>query len=116
MTETLGIRERSRGARVALGALRHIVPVALVLGLPSLARAETGVPFDACSSTFVKVPPTVPANVPGLFVAGTAAAGTQSSGVKEFIETSHVHVDRIVAALTGRTPPVTTAAFEMPES
>ena len=56
-------------------------------------------------------------NVPGLYVAGTAAAGTQSSGVKEFIETSHVHVHRIVAALTGSNeagakPPV----YAMPES
>ena len=60
---------------------------------------------------------TMETNVPGLYVAGTAAAGTQSSGVKEFIETSHVHVHRIVAALTGSSgshddPPV----YAMPES
>ena len=44
---------------------------------------------------------TMETNVPGLFVAGTAAAGTQVGGVKVFIETSHVHVRRIVTALTG---------------
>jgi thioredoxin reductase (NADPH) len=55
-------------------------------------------------------------NVPGLYIAGTAVAGTQASGVKEFIETSHVHVDRIVAALTGAAAPGEGAVYEMPES
>jgi thioredoxin reductase (NADPH) len=60
---------------------------------------------------------TMETNVPGLFVAGTAAAGTQGSGVKEFIETSHVHVGRIVAAIRGTAPPDdATAAYDMPES
>jgi len=59
---------------------------------------------------------TMETNVPGLFVAGTAAAGTQSRGVREFIETAHVHVDRIVAALTGAAPPAERALPEMPES
>lgn len=60
---------------------------------------------------------TMETNIPGLFVAGTAVAGTQSQGeVREFIETAHVHVDRIVAALTGAAPPAEHARFEMPES
>lgn len=59
---------------------------------------------------------TMETNVPGLFVAGTASAGTQMGGVKEFIETSHVHVDRIMAVLTGSRPPAAPAPFEMPES
>ena len=59
---------------------------------------------------------TMETNVPGLYVAGTAVAGTQASGVKAFIETSHVHVERIVAALTGATPPQAEMAYEMPES
>ena len=59
---------------------------------------------------------TMETNVGGLFVAGTASAGTQVSGTKEFIETSHVHVDRIVAALTGSVPPAERPAFVMPES
>jgi thioredoxin reductase (NADPH) len=61
-------------------------------------------------------PRTMETNVPGLFVAGTAVAGTQASGVKEFIETSHVHVERIVAALTGAALPASGPAYEMPES
>lgn len=59
---------------------------------------------------------TMESNIPGLFVAGTAVAGTQAQGVREFIETAHVHVDRIVAALTGAAPPAEHARFEMPES
>lgn len=46
-------------------------------------------------------PRTMETNVPGLYVAGTAAAGTQLHGVKVFIETAHVHARRILAAITG---------------
>jgi thioredoxin reductase (NADPH) len=42
-------------------------------------------------------------NIPGLFVAGTAAAGTQSNYTL-FIENTHVHVGRILQVLTGRWP------------
>ncbi|MFL6248278.1 MAG: NAD(P)-binding domain-containing protein [Thermoanaerobaculia bacterium] len=59
---------------------------------------------------------TMETDVPGLFVAGTGAAGTQLGGVKEFIETSHVHVARIVAALTRTAAPVETASYELPEA
>ncbi|HVT42849.1 MAG TPA: NAD(P)-binding domain-containing protein [Thermoanaerobaculia bacterium] len=60
---------------------------------------------------------TMETNVPHLFVAGTATAGTQRSGVKEFIETSHVHVGRILAALTGAPPPPDAQPeYEIPES
>lgn len=58
---------------------------------------------------------TMETNVPGL-VAGTGVAGTQLGGVKEFIETSHVHVARIVAALTRTKPPVEAPAYELPEA
>lgn len=57
---------------------------------------------------------TMETDVPGLFVAGTGAAGTQLGGVKEFIETSHVHVARIVAALTRTAPPAEAPAYELP--
>lgn len=46
---------------------------------------------------------TMETNVPGVYVAGTATAGTQSRA-RVFIETSHVHVDRIVAAVAGAAP------------
>lgn len=45
-------------------------------------------------------PETMETNIPGLFVAGTAAGGTQRKYV-HFIETSHVHVKKIFKQITG---------------
>lgn len=45
---------------------------------------------------------TMETNVPGVFVAGTAVAGTPLAKVSVIVETCHVHVPRIVAAITGR--------------
>ncbi len=59
---------------------------------------------------------TMQTNVPGLFVAGTAIAGTQRSGVRVFLENCHVHVDRIVAAITGGAPPPEPAPVTLPEA
>ncbi len=59
---------------------------------------------------------TMQTNVPGLFVAGTAVAGTQRSGVRVFLENCHVHVDRILAAITGASPPPTPAPSSLPEA
>jgi len=44
---------------------------------------------------------TMETNVPGIYAAGTAVAGTQSSKFKTFLENCHEHVDRIVAHLQG---------------
>lgn len=44
---------------------------------------------------------TMETNVPNVYVAGTATAGSQIR-TKVFIETSHIHVDRIVAAMQNR--------------
>ena len=49
-------------------------------------------------------PRTMETNVAGLYVAGTAVAGTQSS-FRIFLENCHGHGDRIAAALTGAPPP-----------
>lgn len=59
---------------------------------------------------------TMQTNVPGLYVAGTATAGTQRSGVRVFLENCHVHAERIVAALTGGPPPPEPAPVELPEA
>ena len=40
-------------------------------------------------------------NVPGVFVLGTAAGGTQRK-FSHFIETSHAHIPKIVAAIQSR--------------
>jgi thioredoxin reductase (NADPH) len=47
-------------------------------------------------------PATMETNVPGVFVAGTAVAGTPPRKVTVIVETCHVHVPRIVAALQGQ--------------
>ncbi len=47
-------------------------------------------------------PDTMETNVPGVFVAGTAVAGTPPRKVTVIVETCHVHIPRIVGAITGR--------------
>ncbi|MEM9882112.1 MAG: NAD(P)-binding domain-containing protein [Planctomycetota bacterium] len=49
-------------------------------------------------------PATMMTDVPNLYVAGTAAAGTQDS-FRLYIENSHPHVVRITASITGALPP-----------
>lgn len=58
---------------------------------------------------------TMQTNVPGVYVAGTASAGTQRR-TKVFIETSHIHVDRIVAALQGRVSDKDAEVYTLEES
>jgi len=58
---------------------------------------------------------TMMTNVPGVFVAGTASAGTQAR-FKVYIETSHVHAARIVAAMCGDDVPPTPPARVLPEN
>ena len=58
---------------------------------------------------------TMETNVPGVYVAGTAVAGTQDK-YNVFIENCHVHVDRIVASLTGAPEPAAPAPLAAPES
>jgi len=63
---------------------------------------------------------TMQTNVPGLFVAGTAAAGTQVR-FRLFIENCHQHVTRIVRTITGEDPPEgfinpVAKQFDLPES
>lgn len=57
-----------------------------------------GVEFQGEARKPVFDPDTMETNVPGVFVAGTATAGTQER-FKAFIETGHVDVERITAAL-----------------
>ncbi len=47
---------------------------------------------------------TMETNVPGVYVAGTVSAGTQS-GFQVYIENSHIHADRIARAIAGEAPP-----------
>ena len=49
-------------------------------------------------------PETMETDSPGVYVAGTATAGTQER-FRVFIENCHVHADRIAAAIAGQQPP-----------
>lgn len=58
---------------------------------------------------------TMQTNVPGIYIAGTAVAGTQDK-YRVFIENCHVHVDRIMASLTGAAAPDIVVERSLPES
>jgi thioredoxin reductase (NADPH) len=58
---------------------------------------------------------TMETNVPGVYLAGTVTGGTQDKYVV-FIENGHVHIDRILAAVTGKTVDAPTPVYEQPES
>ncbi len=49
-------------------------------------------------------PQSMESSVPGIYVAGTATAGSQRGGVKVFIENCHAHVTKILAHLSGAAP------------
>jgi thioredoxin reductase (NADPH) len=48
---------------------------------------------------------TMETNVPGVFVAGTAVAGSPAERVRVIVEDCHVHVPRIVSRIGSGTPP-----------
>ena len=60
-------------------------------------------------------PETLETTTPGVYVAGTAIAGTQQR-FKAYIETSHDHGPRIAAAITGQPPPPATSPRTLPEA
>ena len=60
-------------------------------------------------------PLTMETNVPGIYIAGTAIAGTQEK-FAVFIENCHVHAERILASLTGAKPPPVPDDTQRPES
>jgi thioredoxin reductase (NADPH) len=63
-----------------------------------------GVTLAGESQTPVYHPETMETDVPGLYVAGTSAAGKRQAQYTLFVENSHVHVGRIVQALTSHWP------------
>ena len=98
----------------------HSVPADFVLALigyradMSLCRMA-GVELVGATETPVFDEHTMETIVRGVFVAGTAVAGTQDK-YRVFIENCHVHVDRIVAALTGAPEPAAPQPLAAPES
>lgn len=76
---------------------------------------KAGVHLEGDCQAPVFDPGTMETNIPGLYVAGTSIGGTQDK-YRVFIENCHVHVDRIVAALQGRTLTAEAVDFDQPES
>jgi len=77
--------------------------------------AETGVELTGIEQNPAFNPQTMETNVPGLYVAGTTTAGSQQS-YQVFIETSHIHIDRILAAIQGNPPPPEEPTNRRPEN
>jgi thioredoxin reductase (NADPH) len=77
--------------------------------------SSLGAKLDDEQQAVVHDPETMETTVPGLYVAGTAVAGTQHR-FKVYIENSHVHAHRIVAAFAGEEPPGDPVLPLLPES
>jgi thioredoxin reductase (NADPH) len=60
-----------------------------------------GVELEGTDRHPVYDPETMETNVPGVFVAGTAVAGTPPRKVTVIVETCHVHIPKIIGAVTG---------------
>ena len=102
------------------GGERFDVPADFVLALIGYEQDNTlfklaGIELRGDCGAPVFDEQTMETNVPGLYVAGTAVGGTQDK-YTVFIENCHVHVERIVNALTGATPPPAPAPLAQPES
>lgn len=99
------------------------VPADFVLALIGYEQDNTllklaGLKLDGDCGAPVFDPHTMQASIPGIYVAGTAVGGTQDK-YSVFIENCHIHVDRILAAITGTPVPqhaIPIEQLEMPES
>lgn len=102
------------------GTQRVVVPANFVLLLVGYEQDNrllkvAGVELSGTTNAPKFDEKTMETSVPGVYIAGTSTGGTQDR-YTVFIENCHVHVDRIVAALTGQTPPPSPTLPEQPES
>jgi thioredoxin reductase (NADPH) len=81
---------------------------------PALFR-RCGIGTEGPEDLPVHDPDTMQTEVPGLYVAGTATAGTQTR-YAVFLENCHVHAERIAAHIAGQRGPRRPADFDLPES
>lgn len=108
----------SASARVSSSGTERDISADFVLLLvgygqdPSLFQ-RAGLALEGAGLKPLYDPNTMETSVPGIFVAGTGSAGSQLGGCKEFIETSHVHVDRILAKIMDRPAPVSEPLREL---
>ncbi len=106
--------------RRATGGERISVPADFVLMLIGYEQDNTlfklaGLQLQGDCGAPIHNERTMESSVPGVYVAGTAVGGTQDK-YTVFIENCHVHVPRIVSALTGAAPPAAPAPLAQPES
>jgi thioredoxin reductase (NADPH) len=105
--------------RLADGSLRNVEADFVLMMTGYVADTKLtdmlGVGKSADTGRPVVNESTMETDVPGVYVAGTATAGTQLS-YTVFIENCHVHATRIAAAITGQTAPPTPAPVGLPES
>jgi thioredoxin reductase (NADPH) len=102
------------------GGEQFDVPADFVLALIGYEQDTTifqmaGVQLSGAQQAPVFDESTMQTSVRGIYVAGTAIAGTQDR-YRVFIENCHVHVDRVVASLTGHAAVVEQPAYAEPES
>jgi thioredoxin reductase (NADPH) len=105
---------------LARGGERFDVPADFVLALIGYEQDNTlfkcaGLELRGDCGAPVYDEQTMESSVPGIYVAGTAVGGTQDK-YTVFIENCHVHVERIVNALTGVAPPGAPEPLAQPES
>lgn len=112
---TLGPSEESAGPAEEL-SIDFVLLLTGYLADMSLAKAA-GVTLTTDQLLPTYNPDTMETDLPNLYIAGTAIAGTQRR-YRVFLENCHVHVERIVRHLMHKAPPPASAApaFERPES
>jgi thioredoxin reductase (NADPH) len=104
---TVGVRRQSRRFESGADAPHSEIPADFVLLMTGYRQDPTifemfGVALEGDQCQPVHDPETMETNAAGVFVAGTAVAGTPPRKVAVIVETCHVHVPRIVAAIRGQ--------------
>jgi thioredoxin reductase (NADPH) len=105
---------------LARGSDRFEVPADFVLSLIGYEQDNrlfklAGLELEGSCGAPVFDEATMQTSVPGIYVAGTAVGGTQEK-YTVFIENCHIHVERIINALTGVAPPPPPQMPEQAES
>lgn len=118
--DTVPIAITPTHVRLKRGAEEFDVPADFVLALIGYEQDNAllkmaGIELGGANNAPTFDPQTMMSNVPKIYVAGTAIGGTQNS-YTVFIENCHVHVARIVAALSGRRVETAPAVYDAPES
>ncbi|MBL6965371.1 MAG: NAD(P)-binding domain-containing protein [Anaerolineales bacterium] len=102
ITPTQVILQRVDGSRFEQSADFVLLLTGFLGDMTLFERA--GVTLEGESRAPVFDPHTMQTNIPGLYVAGTAAGGERKARYSYFIENCHVHVGRIVQHITGKWP------------